>query len=144
MKVKKIRPDMLEGIWPLIDKYVKDATSRSQGRHSPSTIFNGIFNEVYELWLAIDETKENKVRACVVTQQIIYPTGLKSMGVLIATGESRKEWGDLVISTLEDWAMENGCSMFEMFARKSWAREFKEYKLTHVLLEKLLPTEGLE
>jgi hypothetical protein len=144
MKLQRIGPEMLEGIWPLVDKYIKDATARSNGRHSPMTVFNGVFNEIYELWLVINDEADNRVKACIVTQGVTYPTGMKALEIIIAAGDSRKEWAHMVVETLEEWAIERGCNLLEIFALKGWAREFTEYKLTHVVLEKWLSTEGTE
>lgn len=137
MKLQRIHPTVLEGIWPLVDKYVREATSRSAGRYDVASIFNGIFDERFQLWVVLDTEKDNRVRACIVTQLLQYPTGLRAADIIIATGESRKEWIHLY-PELEDWARDQDCGLFQMFARKGWAREFPSHKLSHVLLERAL------
>ena len=136
MKLVRLHEAELPGIWPLIERYIVDATSRSAGRHTPETVFNMISTEQYQLWIVVDEDNENRVTACVVTQFLQYPTGLLAADIIIATGENRKQWIHL-LETLEEWARDNGCQLFQMFARKGWARELKgDYHLSHVLLER--------
>lgn len=137
MKLVRIHEGDLEHFLPLINHYIEDATNRSAGRHTPKTVYEMIQRDLYHLWLVVDDEQDNQVQAVVVTQFLQYPTGITAADVIIATGQNRKKWLHL-LEELEDWARDNHCDLFQMFARKGWAREIPQYNLSHVLLERQL------
>ena len=136
MKLVQIPPETARDVWPLVHSQIDDSAKRSNGRFTTESILEEIEEGRQQLWVIWDEDGRS-VRAVGVTQLIIYPSGMKVADVVILAGEGRKDWKHLV-EVAEDWARREGCGLFQMYARKGWAKEMKDYKLSHVLLEKRL------
>jgi hypothetical protein len=136
MRLVQIPSEAVAQAWPLIGGWIKDATERSGGRFSQDAIFEELRQERQQLWIVWDGEK-NKAMAAGVSQLIVYPTGLKVADVIILTGESRQAWKHLV-GKFEEWATSENCGVVQIFARRGWARDLTDYKMSHVLLEKKL------
>ena len=119
--------------WPHVFEMIAGACGRSGGRMTPELIFNDLKSGNMQLWVA----HSNKViTACFVTQIIEYPFGSRCK-LIIGAGNGRHQWQHHV-KVLEAWAKAKGCRGMESIARKGWARIFKDWKQTHVFLEKEL------
>ena len=134
MKLMSLPPERVRELWIIVEKWVNDATSRSNGRYTPEDVLAGVESGHMQMWLAWEE-EEKKALAVAVTQLVTYPTGQKWADILITTGENRKAWKHL-LGGLEDWAKTEDCAGFQIMARTGWARELKDYKKSHVFLEK--------
>ncbi len=136
MKLVQIPGDKAEEAWPLVQERIEDATKRSNGRFTSESILEEIKDSRQQLWVIWDDKKRD-VRAVGVSQLLIYPSGLKIADVVILTGDGRKEWKHLV-EEFEAWARREECGLIQMYARKGWAKELPDFRLSHVLLEKKL------
>ena len=136
MKLVQIPPEAARQTWPLIDAWIEDATGRSNGRFTPDAILAEIESGDQQLWI-VWNTEKAEARAVGVSQLLVYPTGMKVADVIILTGEGRKDWKH-VLTSFEEWAKEQGCGIAQVLARRGWARELPDYKMSHVLLEKRL------
>jgi len=90
------------------------------------------------LWVAgINDGHGVKPCAVMGTDIAKTPSGDLTGRVLFMTGADRAKWVHL-ISDYEDAMRAAGCTRIEITARKGWARELKDYTMTHVLFEKAL------
>jgi hypothetical protein len=126
----------VEATWPIVQKWVQEATERSNGRYDEPSIIIGLMEGRYQLWTVWDEDRK-KVKAVVVTQLLVYPTDLKAVDIIVVTGKYREDWKHL-IKDLEAYAQDEGCELVQAFARPGWQKELADYKMSHVLLEKRL------
>lgn len=118
-------------IWPFAEELVSSAVERS-GELSAQDILDALLSRNMQLWAAFD----NGLKAIAVTEIQVLPR--KKLGsILICTGEGRKEW-EYALSIIEDWARSEGCTGMKLLARPGWERVLKDYRKTHVLLEKEL------
>ncbi len=136
MKLVRIPPAHARQTWPLVQERIKAVADRSNGRFTEETILRAIEAGEDQFWVGWDEGKR-EVRAVMTTTLSQYATSFKTADILIVTGEGRKEWKHL-IGDVEAWAKSQGCGVVQVYARKGWARELPDYKLSHVLLEKRL------
>lgn len=136
MKLVQIPPEAARQTWTLVEAWVADATGRSNGRFTPEAILAEIEAGNQQLWIVWDNEKA-EARAVGVSQLLAYPTGMKVADIIILTGEGRKDWKH-VLASLEEWAKGQGCGISQVLARRGWARELPDYKMSHVLLEKRL------
>lgn len=136
MQIIPIPAENAQDVLPLVREWLEKASVLSSGRFEPGHILDFIKSGQWGLWLIWDE-EAKQPKAVVVTEILTFPSGLKAANIVFCIGQGRKEWVHL-LGELEAWAEQQGCSLFQMWARKGWVRDFKDYKLTHVLLEKVL------
>lgn len=135
-KLVSIPPQQAAEVWPLVREWVDQAAARSNGRFTETAILGEIEQGRQQLWVIWDPDA-SEARAVGVSQVLVYPTGLKVADIIILTGVGRKDWKHLMTG-FEDWARRESCGVVQVFARKGWAREFPDFKMSHVLLEKKL------
>lgn len=135
--VRQIPPAWLHLYWPRILPDVEAVIARNADRWSVQTIAEKLITGEWQTWIVWNGT----IQAIVATELFHEPTGLKAARAVFVSGRDMKTWTHL-ISDLEDWARDQGCARFDMIIAKGLARQFPEYRLTHVLLEKDL-THGL-
>jgi hypothetical protein len=85
------------------------------------------------LWLAVDETA---IWAAAVVG-LHVEKDRKTCCIWACGGRERERWLPL-LSELEKFAKAEGCESICLYGRKGWAREFPEYKLVQIKLEKRL------
>lgn len=127
--------------WPLVRERVEHGCRGSDGRFTPEALFKHVVDGNYDLhivWADEDEGHDDQVRAVVLTQVYEELSGEKVCSIIFLDGMNADDWLVLGKESLELWAMQNGCQRVEGWMRKGWARKLKDYKLTHVLLEKRL------
>lgn len=124
----------VEGVWPLIARRIAQATARSNGRFTESTIKAECVSGTQQLWVAWS-ADHRAIRAVMVTQILTFPTGLRAVDVVIVTGEGRRDWVPL-LADLEVWARAQDCALVQINARRGWARELSSYRLSHIFLER--------
>ena len=126
-----VAPEQVDDAWPAVEYWIEDALKRSGNLYLPEDIREECKRNAMQLWLV---AHEHNIKAVVVTCVIEYPRK-KICQILICTGEGREHWQEM-IALLEGWAKENGCDVMRPIARKGWARLLKDYRQTHVVLEK--------
>lgn len=140
----QIPHDRILDVWPLIEDRVRRGVRNTRGRYTVEALRRKLLDRDWQLWLVWRPDgagRAGAVLAVVVTELYRELSGQKVASVRFTIGENRADWIELV-ATLEGWAAAQGCHKLEAWARKGWARCLKDYKLTHVLLEKdLKPAE---
>ena len=120
----------LRAWWPAVEPFIDDAMKRGR-RYRADDIFDSLAKRQMQLWAA---ELDGAVKAVAVTDIVDYPLA-RCARVFACTGEDRNRWlGHL--ATIEAWAREAGCVRIESWARPGWERILKDWKKTHVLLEK--------
>lgn len=135
-KLYAIAPSDIEGLWPFVEPKIADIPERSRHRYSLAGIKTDFKNRQAQLW-AVWDPGAKEVVACAGTMVRVYPTGKKIGSIFFVSGKNRNDWAHFV-KRLEEWAWEEGCREMEVFARPGWEKTLKEYRRTHVLLEKTL------
>lgn len=130
MRFIQVAPHNLVSVWAEVTPWLERALKRNT-RYDVDDVKGLIFNGSFQLWLAVD----SEIQAVCVTELLQYPQE-KWARVLILTGRKRGAWQGIYKDTIEKWAKAEKCTGVESFARKGWARVFKDYSLTHVMLEK--------
>lgn len=128
MCVKQIPIPFLNVVWPHVSPWIAErVVERSRGEFSIAGIAEKLLSGKWQLWVVWDGT----YRAVLATE--LTKEGIAR--IHFATGKGASDWRHL-IADIEDFAKANGCSRLSMLARKGWATHLKDFKLTHVLLEK--------
>lgn len=128
-----VPPDALATVWPHIAASVEDIASRSRGRMLSSDIREMIERGERVLWIAV-EIETGAFLGLAMTELREYPRR-KACCLVACVGRDRAKWLHL-LGGIEGWARSIGCDLMEGFARRGWAHELRDYKLSHVFLEK--------
>jgi hypothetical protein len=128
-----IPPSFTPAIWnqalPLIEKVL----TRGHGSYKARDVFERCKSGAYRLWMVWRE----KPIAAVVTEFCQYPQKRTCIIRMLGSDGMPEEWADL-LSQIEVWAKDNGCSAMEVFGREGWKRKLKGYELQQVVMRKEL------
>ena len=125
----------INSVWPLIQTFVEKGIEASfKDRYTVDALKKLVSEGTWHLWVAW-EIDTKKPHAIMMTELYEELSGIKIGSVRFLSGINRKNWLGL-LAELERQMYEVGVVKFEMWARKGWAKDLKDYKITHVLLEK--------
>ena len=117
----------LNMFWEDVSEMLAKAVNTSSGKFHIDDIYRDLEEGTYNLWLAIDDTKETgKVVAGITTRIVTYPNK-KSLAMDWVGGERMSEWMPLAMKDLTSYAKDCGCSYLEGYGRKAWMRVLKKY-----------------
>lgn len=134
LSIIQIPPSDLSSVWHLCTEMLQGCCERSSGDFTLGNVSELIESGAWQLWFVWG--KDSKTPQAIATTEIhAMPSGQRVANVVFCTGVRRHEWMHL-IDDLEAWAGEQGCQKFRMWARKGWARNLPDYKITHVMLER--------
>lgn len=134
MHLLPVPADKLEAAWPHIAPFAEKMAADSNGKVSAIGILSAGLSGAYRIWVVLGD--DGNPVALVVLKIIQYER-VKVCRFIGCVGIGRKRWAQMK-SEIEEWAKADGCDYSVMECRKGWAREFPDYKLTHVILEKAL------
>jgi hypothetical protein len=120
-------------VWPFVEGMIAEAFAREGRGVTAEDVKEHLERAGWQLWVAHDQ---NAVHALCLTEILNYPRS-KTCRLVVATGHDREDWVDN-LKVIEAWAAANGCDLMETWARPGWRRVLKDYRWTHVLLEKKL------
>lgn len=125
--------------WPYIVNYMEEAAKYTYGRFTAPDILNYLQNKPQQLWVAVED---NIIYGAVVTEIFEYPK-MKSLVMHFTGGKDLPKWKNEMLSVLQQFARDNGCSTIESYGRPGWGKVFKHdgYKTPFVYYE--LPVERL-
>ena len=133
-----ILPQDIFKVWQDIKKYIERSCKRSNGRHTPDTIYKQIITGEATLWVAFEEN-ENIIKGCVITTFIYYPTGLKMLHISQLAGKNMEDWIEVGRPILSSWAKDNQCKGIEAMGRKGFAhwstKKDDNWQASHVHFE---------
>lgn len=117
-------------VWKTVEPLIEKALG-------PGETTNQILTKLYckeaQLWSAFEEGVPTAV---VITEIVTRETGDKACNIWAASGTGLNNWF-AHLAMIEAWAKENGCKYVTVErGRKGWSRLMKDYKVTHVTLEK--------
>jgi hypothetical protein len=102
-------------------------------KDSPESIYERLTSAGAQMWLGLDG---ERIKALLLSEILIYPER-KVCYLFLCTGQEFENWLRF-LDNIEKWAKEVGCSSMELKARGGWEKVLKNYKRTHVVLEKEL------
>jgi hypothetical protein len=127
-----IDPQYIDRVWPLVAHHIRAAMRK--GRISEfADVERGVRAGTLLLWVAADS---RAIWAAAVTQ-IHGANGERFCTIVACGGRERARWLPLKCE-LEAFARAEGCRALRIYGRRGWARQFPDYKLTRILLEKEL------
>ena len=125
--VTAVPPTELKAIWMTVVPLLKPAVARSGGRVTMATLFSGLSERRYLLWVTYPA--DLTIRAAFVTRIAQYPAR-KLVAVDFAGGAGMPDWLASVSDTFRRYATDAGCSGVEMSGRAGWARVLGAYGWT--------------
>jgi hypothetical protein len=127
-----IDPAYVCRVWPLVSHLIRAAMRK--GRISEfADVEEAVLAGTQLLWVAADR---QAIWAVAVTQ-LSHANGEKFCTIVACGGRERARWLPLK-AELEKFAKAERCAAIRIHGRRGWAREFPDYRLTRILLEKEL------
>jgi hypothetical protein len=125
-----IDPARVHHVWPLVAHLIRAAMRK--GRLSElDDVERGVRAGRMLLWVAADT---RAIWAAAVTELHVV-NGEKLCTIVACGGRERARWLPLK-AELEAFARAEGCRAVRIHGRRGWAREFPDYRLTRIMLEK--------
>jgi hypothetical protein len=113
-------------VWGDVSNMLNKAIATSGGKYHIDDIYQHLTEGHYNLWLLIDEKKEEKVIAAITTRIIQYPSK-KAMAMDWIGGTRMMEWLPIAMEKLISFAKDCKCSHLEGYGRKAWSKVLKKY-----------------
>jgi hypothetical protein len=113
-------------IWPLAAPFI--AAAAVHGEYSDEMLWSWCVGGEAQLWLAWSDHCE----AAMVTRPIGQACLIAALG-----GKNMDRWMHL-LPELEAWAKAQGYLSIRTYARPGWARKLRDYKMSRVILDKVL------
>ena len=123
MLITHVPLDYLEMVWPHIEGYLDGAARYSHGRFKVEDIKHGIQTKPQQLWVAYDETDNDKVYGAVVTEVVAYPQML-ALDTHFTGGIELPKWKTSMLEVLQKFAKDSGCKIIESYGRPGWEKVF--------------------
>ena len=123
MKVSAVPKETVRYIWKDVERVLKKSVDTATGKVNLIDVLHGILNDTYVLWVVFDG---EEVIAAITTRIIQYPQR-RSMALDWVGGSKMKEWQDMAIEKITDFAMLNNCQHLEGYGRKAWGRALKKH-----------------
>jgi hypothetical protein len=119
-------------VWPLVAHLIRAAMRK--GRISDfADVERAVLAGTQLLWVAADSA----AIWAAATTELTHANGEKLCTIVACGGRHRARWLPLK-KELEKFAQAEGCAAIRIHGRRGWAREFPDYRLTRILLEKQL------
>ena len=123
MKVSTVPKETVKYIWKDVERVLKKSVDTATGKVNLIDVLHGILNDTYVLWVVFDG---EEVIAAITTRIIQYPQR-RSMALDWVGGSRMKEWQDMAIKKITDFAVLNDCQHLEGYGRKAWGRALKRH-----------------
>jgi hypothetical protein len=128
-----IDPAYVDRVWPLVSHLIRAAMRKGRSIAELADVEEAVLAGRQLLWVAADR---QAIWAAAVTQ-LSHLDGEKLCTIVACGGRERARWLPLK-AELERFAKAEGCAAIRIHGRRGWAREFPDYRLTRILLEKEL------
>ena len=129
-----VDPRQVPQVWPTAYPLLAEAIERSNGRYTEATVYRDCLAGQYSLWLIL----ESGLIGALVTQIVVWPSGLREGMFVVVGGENHQAWVPL-LREIEKWIKSQGCSRISVCGRPGWEREIGKlpgWKKTGVEMEK--------
>jgi len=118
--------EAIDIVWGDVSNMLNKAIITSAGKYHIDDIYRHLNEGYYNLWLIIDNKKDEKVIAAITTRIIEYPSK-KAMAMDWIGGKRMMEWLPIAMERLTSFAKDCGCSHLEGYGRKAWSKVLKKY-----------------
>ena len=126
-----VSPDRVDDIWETVHKHLELMTPHSEGELEPEDFYNALTNAEMQLWIAVED---RDIIASMVSQIIPYPRK-RILRIISIAGKNMEQWMQF-LPTVEDWALEHGCTSIECWGRKGWLKVLKDWKCSYHIITK--------
>jgi len=113
-------------VWGDVSNMLNKAIETSNGKYHIDDIYRHINEGYYNLWLIIDNMKDEKVIAAITTRLIEYPNR-RALAMDWIGGTRMNEWLPIAMKRLSNFAKDCECSHLEGYGRKAWIKVLKKY-----------------
>lgn len=121
-----IDPARIDEVWPHARHLIREAIERT-GLSEFSEIESEVLAGKQLLWLAWNGSSIEAAATTALCTPVCILTA--------CSGSNRDRWLPL-LSKIEQYARNEGCSAMRIFGRKGWERALDGYKVEHVVLQK--------
>jgi hypothetical protein len=126
MQITIVPSGHVTNVLPDIIPHLHKLAPRTNGRSTVDDILQGILSGSNSLWLAFEETENNKIYGVVICNLMIYPR-IKTLNVFYCAGTVLRLWQKPMMDKLVNFAKDNGCSKIELTGRPGWAKALKAW-----------------
>ena len=111
-------------IWGDVVRVLQRSVDTSKGKFDTQSVYDGIMQDVYILWVVLDE---EEIVAAITSRIIKYSDTRQGMAMDWIGGSRMPEWLPNVQRVMVKYARDNGCTHLEGFGRKAWGRVLARY-----------------
>lgn len=127
-----VHPDHVPMVWPAVRDMLHKAHLKTDLGHS-ADLEGDVLGGNGVLWLAACEGKIEAAAVAVLTR-----TDVHKVAVITCVGGAKMRRWLHMLSEVEAWAKAEGAAKIRIFGRKGWLRILEDYRVSHVVLEKML------
>ena len=128
MNITLVPSGHVVNVLPEVVPHLHRLAPRTNGRSTVDDILQGILSGANVLWLAFEETENNKIYGVVITNVMTYPR-LKTLNVFYCAGNKLRLWQTPMMDVLVRYAKDNGCCKIELTGRRGWLRSLKAWNV---------------
>jgi hypothetical protein len=122
-----IPPNRINEFWPLVRDRIRVAIETT-GLSPFSETERQVLNGEQLLWLAWSD----QIEAAATTH-----LSDNVCTIVACSGHCRERWLPL-LAKIENYARNEGCRCMRLFGRRGWERALKDYRVEHIVMEKVL------
>lgn len=126
-----VDPKTIDQVWPQVKDLIKSAIERTGLSDFTSIEYDVLFGNQL-LWLAISDRIE-----AAATTHLVKGADAPVLIITAAAGSKRERWLSLR-EKIEAYAKAEGCSRVRLYGRRGWERVLPDYRVAHVIMEKVL------
>jgi hypothetical protein len=109
-------------LWPIAKQFLAKSVELAHGAFDLDDIHTLLVNKDAQLWAVHD----GEIKAVAVTQIMIYPKQ-KRLKLFLLGGNDMAKWEKSISDTFDNFAKANGCDGVELYGRKGWLRNLKQF-----------------
>ena len=136
IKALCVPPADIRRTWQAVSYMIVSALENGDGMTDYAVLECNLFDGHNQLWLAVDDERDNDILAAAVTTLGIA-NGRKICTIIACGGREMARWMK-VIETIEAFAIREGCASVAIYGRRGWARALDGYREIASVMEKRL------
>ena len=133
-RLLSVNPEDLDAAWPEIGHLMQEVADNEYSGHTIESLINEVVTGNVNLWVI----SRDKVVAIMATMIKETGDGLLFMDIVMMHGTEMRRWFDKLLPAFETYAKSEGCNWVQCAGRKGWAKMMPDYKMTRVILRKVL------
>lgn len=135
----RLKVSEITHLWPSITKELNRVPHIWTGRWTLDALYTLSVNERFQVW-GFGPSEE--FRVILFTQIIDYPAA-RVLQAFLCFGNKADAAIPIIEATLERFAIENECTLFELIGREGWKRKLKGFKCDAVVLTRVVKRQGV-